>query len=75
MKCCHAILYGPLLWSLRLVERRVVKGERKCHRQAGSKSDSKLVDSDKLSLGLSAFAVNPIACGFGDLCSSKNACA
>jgi hypothetical protein len=23
-----------------LVERRVVKGERKCHRQAGSKSDS-----------------------------------
>jgi hypothetical protein len=31
--------YGPLLLSLGLVERRVVKGERKCHRRAGSKSD------------------------------------
>ena len=34
--------FGPFVSMLGLVERKVVKGERKCHCRAGSKPDSKL---------------------------------
>jgi|SRR5579862_10063047 hypothetical protein len=67
---CIPTFYGPIVSTIVvrvLVEQRVVKGERKGHRPAGSKSDSPTVRSDKLSLGAFRCAGQAKCCVHRDL--------